>query len=81
MVCRSCQQASPDEARFWLHCGAPLVAGSTSSRNDPERVALDGALGAQYEIGRLLGRGGMGAVYLARGRFCLIWLPMSWRVR
>ena len=35
---------------------------------DPERAALERALGAQYEIGRLLGRGGMGAVYLARER-------------
>ena len=33
---------------------------------DPQRAALERALGAQYEIGRLLGRGGMGAVYLAR---------------
>ncbi len=35
---------------------------------DPLRAALETALGAQYEIVRLLGRGGMGAVYLARER-------------
>ena len=35
---------------------------------DTLRTAVEDALGAQYEIGRLLGRGGMGAVYLARER-------------
>ena len=35
---------------------------------DPLRAALETALGAPYEIVRLLGRGGMGAVYLARER-------------
>ena len=35
---------------------------------DPLRDALVAALGAQYDIGRLLGRGGMGAVYHGRER-------------
>ncbi len=38
------------------------------SPTDPLRAALERALGAHYEIVRLLGRGGMGAVYLARER-------------
>jgi len=33
---------------------------------NPLRAALERALGTQYDIQRLLGRGGMGAVYLAR---------------
>src|SRR5581483_8920455 len=32
---------------------------------DPLRSSLEAALGAQYEVVRLLGRGGSGAVYLA----------------
>lgn len=36
------------------------------SEPDPVRASLERALGSEYRILRLLGRGGMGAVYLAR---------------
>lgn len=39
---------------------------SGEAEPDPVRDGLERALGAQYSILRLLGRGGMGAVYLAR---------------
>src|ERR1041385_5436974 len=41
----------------------------SSLENDPQAIALATALGTQYELIRLLGRGGMGAVYLAREPF------------
>jgi serine/threonine protein kinase len=36
--------------------------------DDPLRAALEAALGAQYHIVRLIGKGGMGAVYLGHER-------------
>ncbi|MES3035808.1 MAG: protein kinase [Gemmatimonadota bacterium] len=46
---------------------APVVAGEDASA-DALRDALEEAVGGEYEIVRLIGRGGMGAVYLARDR-------------
>ena len=66
MTCPACQQSNPDGARFCLGCGGALAAAGAVVPADPQRAALERALGAQYEIDRLLGRGGMGAVYLAR---------------
>ena len=68
MQCTACQLVVPDHARFCLECGAPLAVSVGVPASDVEQTALEHALGAQYEIVRLLGRGGMGAVYLARER-------------
>ena len=65
MSCSQCGASVAADDPFCPKCGArqsaelPLPA-------DPLRAALERALGAQYDIQRLLGRGGMGAVYLAR---------------
>jgi hypothetical protein len=68
-VCSSCQTPLPPDAQFCLRCGAALVrSGERQEPADPIRAALVRALGVQYEIGRLLGRGGMGVVYHARER-------------
>ena len=42
---------------------------TTASSADNEPAALAAALGSQYEVVRLIGRGGMGRVYLAHEPF------------
>ena len=64
MQCDACGALLPAEARFCLSCGT-RVASVPAPENDPLLEALTKAIGFQYRIERLLGRGGMGAVYLA----------------
>ena len=64
MECPSCRAALPEEARFCLRCGAAATT-VPAAATDPLRDVLKTALGRQYELARLLGKGGMGAVYLA----------------
>jgi hypothetical protein len=64
MQCHQCDVVLPTDARFCLACGA-RVETAPDPTADPLREALDKAIGFQYRIERLLGRGGMGAVYLA----------------
>ena len=63
--CGECQADLPDAARFCLSCGARVERAAPDATIDPLREALTKAIGFQYQIERLLGRGGMGAVYLA----------------
>jgi hypothetical protein len=63
--CPACQSTLGEDARFCAHCGVP-VPSEPAAQGDLVRTALEAKLQAQYRIVRLLGRGGMGAVYLAR---------------
>lgn len=58
-----------EEARFCSRCGVPVRREGEGDVPDELREALKVALGRQYEVVRFLGKGGMGAVYLARETF------------
>src|SRR5499427_5844474 len=64
MECRECGVMLATAAKFCSECGARLQA-APDPNVDPIKEALEKSIGFQYRIERLLGRGGMGAVYLA----------------
>ena len=65
MQCLECSVVLPPDARFCLSCGARVPTLSPDSKVDPLFETLNKAIGFQYRIERRLGRGAMGAVYLA----------------
>jgi serine/threonine-protein kinase len=70
MNCAFCQTPLPDQSRFCMTCGADLSDPEVSTRTRAaakeffEAVKL--AVKGHYEVTDLLGRGGMGAVFLAQ---------------
>jgi len=65
MQCRDCNAILPQDARFCLSCGTRVELVAPDSAVDPLFETLNKAIGFQYRLERRLGRGAMGAVYLA----------------
>ncbi len=71
MNCTRCHTPLPDEARFCFSCGSDLSGGGVATVVQPRDVTaelqdrLTHVLNGRYVVKRLLGAGGMGAVFLA----------------
>ncbi len=59
-ICRTCQQTYSDDVEFCPHDGARLAAQAMETE-----AQLAAGLSRRFRIIRQLGKGGMGAVYLA----------------
>lgn len=74
MICVHCNTPVPDHSKFCLACGSlvsdpDLQSAATQAMDDSATVQMETLLRedteGEFEIGELIGRGGMAAVYLA----------------
>ena len=70
MECTKCHTPLPDNSRFCFACGADQTGGgdpaATSGQISSLSTRLQRIVEGKYKIDRLLGKGGMGAVFLAK---------------
>jgi serine/threonine protein kinase len=69
MECLKCHTPLPDNSKFCFACGADQTGGGTATSTSAELAGLQGRLQriveGKYKIERMVGKGGMGAVFLA----------------
>ena len=69
MECLKCHTPLPDGSKFCYACGADVTGGGTmgsSTGTEGLQARLQRLVEGKYKIERLLGKGGMGAVFLAQ---------------
>ncbi len=70
MECLKCHTPLPDNSRFCFACGADQTGGGSATATSGELEGLQGRLQriveGKYLLKRMVGKGGMGAVFLAQ---------------
>ncbi len=67
MECLKCHTPLPDGSKFCYACGADVTGGGTMGGGGTEglMIRLQRLVEGKYRVDRMLGKGGMGAVFLA----------------